>query len=179
MVIGKNGLGWGIGLHPMTEEGPVKHEGDGRSPAGVFTLGTVFGYAAPNAADWVHMPYLQSTDDLECVDDPASSHYNTLVTKSGVPSVDWTSSEMMKRSDTLYRWGMFVNHNADPPQPGGGSCIFLHLWSGPSSSTVGCTAGEESQMKEVFGWLDPGAHPLLVELPAAVYEAHRGDWSLP
>ena len=42
--IGRHGSAWGSGLHPATDvdAGPVKREGDGRSPAGVFALGTAF-----------------------------------------------------------------------------------------------------------------------------------------
>ncbi len=180
VVVGKSGLGWGRGIVPVPRDGgPIKKEGDGRSPAGIFALSSVFGYAPPDQATWVQLPYVQATDDLECVDDPASIHYNQLVKKSGVASVDWNSSEIMKRGDTLYRWGVFVDHNTAPTAPGAGSCIFLHLWSGPTSSTVGCTAGEETKMKEVFGWLDPKKHPLLVQLPRATYDAQRTAWALP
>jgi D-alanyl-D-alanine dipeptidase len=180
VVLGKNGLGWGIGLHPPGASGdPTKHEGDGRSPAGIFTLGTAFGYAPPDAATWLKMPYLEATDDLECVDDPASSHYNQLLYRSTIANVDWQSSELMKRPDLLYRWGLFVEHNSHPPQAGAGSCIFLHTWSSASSSTSGCTAGDETEMKEIYAWLDPQKHPVLVQLPQAIYDAHRGDWVLP
>ena len=46
VVIGRNGLAWGIGLHEDTNISnfPIKEEGDGKSPAGVFNLISVFGY---------------------------------------------------------------------------------------------------------------------------------------
>lgn len=180
VVLGENGLAWGRGLHAEPEAGdPIKHEGDGRSPAGVFALGTAFGYAAPSEAGWISMPYVQATDDLECVDDPDSPHYNQLVYRSAAAAVDWTSSEQMKRSSPAYRWGLFVEHNTRPVVGGRGSCIFLHVWGGPSKATVGCTAGEENQMKEVLRWLDPSKQPVLVQLPQAVYDAHKSDWALP
>jgi D-alanyl-D-alanine dipeptidase len=182
VVLGKTGLGWGLGLHPApapTGEGPIKKEGDGRSPAGVFTLGSAFGYAAPADATWLRLPYMQATTDLECVDDPGSAHYNTLVHRSSVASPDWNSSETMLRPDTLYRWGLFVNHNAPSPQPGAGSCIFFHIWSGPSSSTIGCTADDETRLKAVLAWLDPARNPVIVQLPRAVYSSHQIDWALP
>ncbi|HKR77561.1 MAG TPA: hypothetical protein VJR95_12950, partial [Rhodanobacter sp.] len=46
VVIGQSGAAWGIGLNPAQHDGPQKREGDGRSPAGVFRIGTAFGYAA-------------------------------------------------------------------------------------------------------------------------------------
>ena len=43
VTIGRGGCGWGMGLHPATDEEPRKREGDGRSPAGVFAIGMAFG----------------------------------------------------------------------------------------------------------------------------------------
>jgi hypothetical protein len=46
IVVGKNGFGWGIGVIPADDDNvrlasdPVKREGDGKAPAGVFALGT-------------------------------------------------------------------------------------------------------------------------------------------
>src|SRR5262249_11363426 len=46
VVVGRNGMAWGKGLHgDAIGDGPVKKEGDGRSPAGIFSLGSAFGYA--------------------------------------------------------------------------------------------------------------------------------------
>src|SRR5262245_11255951 len=48
VVVGRNGMAWGKGLHGGARgEGPVKQEGDGRSPAGAFSLSSAFGYAPP------------------------------------------------------------------------------------------------------------------------------------
>ncbi len=44
IVVGKNGTAWDPGLVPPIA-GPTKVEGDGRSPAGAFALGTAFGFA--------------------------------------------------------------------------------------------------------------------------------------
>ena len=44
VTIGRAGSAWGLGLHPA-QRGPQKREGDGRAPAGVFRIGTAFGYA--------------------------------------------------------------------------------------------------------------------------------------
>ncbi len=44
--IGKNGSAWGMGLHPPQNTGPQKIEGDGKAPAGIFSIGTGFGYAS-------------------------------------------------------------------------------------------------------------------------------------
>ncbi|HEX3093581.1 MAG TPA: hypothetical protein VHW72_13205 [Candidatus Angelobacter sp.] len=48
VMVGKSGLGWGTGLltPPRESSDPVKKEGDGKAPAGVFRLSKAFGYAA-------------------------------------------------------------------------------------------------------------------------------------
>jgi D-alanyl-D-alanine dipeptidase len=179
VVLGKSGLGWGRGLTAPVANGPTKQEGDGRSPAGVFTLGTAFGYAPPDQATFLQVGYVQATADLECVDDIGSSHYNQLVHRSEVSNVDWSSSEKMSLAGDAYRWGLFVNHNVSPVVPGDGSCIFLHVWNGAGSSTVGCTASAQNELTTLLGWLDPAKQPLLVQLPQAEYDARRSEWSLP
>ena len=178
--VGRSGLGWGTGLHAShPAEGPVKREGDGRAPAGVFRLSSAFGYAAPAEATWIHLPYFQSDASIECVDDLRSRFYNQRVDRDTIPQPDWSSHEEMRRADELYRWGVWVDHNSTPPVPGGGSCIFLHIWGGPGVATSGCTAMAEGDLRAVLAWLDPRADPVLVQLPRAVYVALRGTWNLP
>lgn len=143
------------GLAPIE----TKREGDGKSPAGIFTLGTAFGFAA--TAD-TRLPYRQLKSTTECVDDVSSRHYNTIVERDEVASVDWTSSEKMRTIDQ-YRLGIVVNHNT-PPVAGNGSCIFLHLWGGPSSTTAGCTAMSDGDFEALLRWLDPSANPRLVQV---------------
>lgn len=183
VVAGRSGLAWGLGLNLGDEavarhsDDPVKKEGDGRSPAGVFALGTAFGYAAQPLAGW-KMPYLALTPSVECVDDPASKFYNRVVDRGSV-APDWNSSEHMRDAGEYYRWGLVIEHNGDPAKPGGGSCIFMHVWDGSGRGTSGCTAMDQRELEAVLAWLDPAKHPLLVELPAAEYEALREKWQLP
>ncbi|MGZ8830661.1 MAG: L,D-transpeptidase family protein [Thermoanaerobaculia bacterium] len=136
-----------------------KREGDGRSPGGAYSLGTAFGFAG--SADF-RVSYRQLRSTTECVDDSASHYYNQIVDRDEVPAVDWSSSEKMRAVDQ-YRWGIVVNYNT-PPAPQRGSCIFLHIWSGPSSTTAGCTAMRQEDLETVLRWLDPAANPRLVQL---------------
>ena len=179
-VIGARGSAWGRGLHghgaPAGRGGPLKREGDGRSPAGAFAIGAAFGYASappPGARE----PYSQVDDGWVCVDDPRSARYNRVFDAGGV-AVDWSSFESMRRSDELYRWVVIVDHNADAAA-GAGSCIFLHIWSGPTAGTSGCTAMARPDMEGLLAWLDPAAHPVFVLLPAAERAALRSAWGLP
>ena len=178
-AVGRNGLGWGVGLIDVgAPAGPSKKEGDGKAPAGVFALGTAFGFAPRAEVSWLRPPYTPLTDAVECVDDPASSNYNLIVDRGRVKAVDWNSSERM-RSIEGYRWGLVVRHNAAPPVAGRGSCIFLHVWAGPGRGTAGCTALEETSLTELLRWLDPKKRPLLVQLPESEYARLRNAWRLP
>jgi D-alanyl-D-alanine dipeptidase len=169
VVVGRTGLAWGDGLPlPPHHDGPVKKEGDGKAPAGLFALTSLFGYEAQNLS--AHMPYITATPTVECVDDATSPHYNTMVDTLAVPKT-WTSSENMLRRDDLYREGVVVAHNSNPPVSGHGSCIFLHLWSGPDSTTAGCTAMSGENLARVIRWLDADRHPLLLQLTQAEFDA--------
>lgn len=182
IVVGKTGLAWGIGVVSTDElraggaDDPIKREGDGKAPAGIFHLSEAFGYASQEKPGW-KMPYISLTPTVECVDDSKSTFYNRVVDRGSV-SPDWNSSEHMLRSDELYRWGVVVDHNADPPQAGSGSCIFLHIWRGPGQGTVGCTAMPRENLETLLGWLDPARKPLLVQMPKAQYERWEGMWKV-
>lgn len=178
-AVGRTGLAWGEGLHPEPGEGPRKREGDGKAPAGVYALSSAFGYATVAEAAWVRMPYVQSDESVECVDDGRSRYYNRRVDRDTIAQPDWTSHEEMRRPDHLYRWGVWVDHNSNPPRPMGGSCIFLHVWAGPGAATSGCTAMREEDLLQVLRWLDPRARPVLVQLPRAQHASRRAAWGLP
>jgi len=178
-VVGRNGLGWGRGLHPEPfPGGPQKKEGDGKAPAGVFSLSASFGYAAAEDAQWIRLPYRQATSALKCIDDPGSSHYNRLV---DLPSVkaDWKSHEDMRRDDDQYRLGIVVGHNTHKPVPGGGSCIFIHIWQDGETGTSGCTAVSAEDMERLLLWLEPAAKPVLFQLTDTEYGQLRHTWNLP
>jgi L,D-peptidoglycan transpeptidase YkuD (ErfK/YbiS/YcfS/YnhG family) len=178
LVVGRTGIAWGVGFDDASADGPHKREGDGKAPAGIFALDTAFGFAPRDSVRNVQLPYVQLLPTTDCVDDTASVHYNTVIDKSTVPRVDWTSAEHM-REVPQYKIGVIVGYNASPPLKGRGSCIFLHIWTGPDSHTAGCTAFDEAKLREVMLWLDPKKRPLLVQLTAAEYGKLRGKWRLP
>src|SRR5687768_1525799 len=177
IVVGRAGVAWDDSqVRPAAGE-PSKREGDGRSPAGAFALDTAFGFDIRQIVPWVRLPYVQLRTTTECVDDPRSAHYNTIVDRARVSRVDWASSERMREIEQ-YAFGVHVAYNA-PPRPSRGSCIFLHIWSGPSSVTAGCTAMTEDALRELMGWIDPTRRPMLVQLPAVALERVRERWGLP
>jgi D-alanyl-D-alanine dipeptidase len=177
IVVGETGLAWGAGLVANQRLGaktgdPVKREGDGKSPAGVFSLGTAFGYE-PQLLAGSRMSYVPLTPSVECVDDAHSQHYNRIVDRQKISAPDWNSSEHMRRDDELYHWGVYVDHNTSPTRPAGGSCIFLHIWRGPGQGTVGCTAMPKGDIEQLIVWFDPAKTPLLVQMPRDQYDHAR------
>lgn len=179
VVVGRTGLAWGRGLHQVMPDGePVKHEGDGRAPAGVFRLSSIFGYEeAPN--NKLSMPYIAAGTATECIDDPESRHYNQIIDTRKTPGRDWKSSEQMRRKDELYRWGVVVDHNPLTSVKFLGSCVFLHIWRSATSPTVGCTALAPASMKQLAYWLNESHEPVLVQLPQPVLNRVGGAWKLP
>jgi len=157
--LGRNGLGWGIGLHTIPKDAKyIKKEGDGKSPAGIFTLKQAFGYF-PFVVDYPYEVY-KSTD--HCVDDVNSKLYNKIVDSTKV-AVDYKSKEHMRFAKNYYKYGIVVNHNhidEAGAKKGTGSCIFIHIKSVP---TAGCTVMREDEMKEIIRWLDVKKEPLLVQ----------------
>lgn len=178
IVVGQTGLAWDDALGLAAAGEPLKREGDGKSPAGAFSLDTAFGFSSGQILPWVRLPYLQLRPTTECVDDVRSTHYNTIVDRGLVPRVDWTSAERMRQIDQ-YAFGVHVAYNASPPRAGRGSCIFLHIWAGPSSVTAGCTAMEASALESLLRWLAPERRPMLVQLPEFAARRLRRSWGLP
>jgi zinc D-Ala-D-Ala dipeptidase len=179
VVVGKSGMGWDRRIstgHEQEFQGPIKREGDGRSPAGVFALGQFFGYASSLPGSIRYLPLSAQT---ECVDDPASKHYGQVLERNSVATVDWHSSEQMRRNDELYRWGVIVDYDVSSVIPGAGSCIFLHIWRGSDQGTAGCTAMAPDRIVTLIRWLDDGQPSALVQLPQAEYDRLRGRWKLP
>jgi L,D-peptidoglycan transpeptidase YkuD (ErfK/YbiS/YcfS/YnhG family) len=174
--LGRTGLAWGRGLHPEGLDGPLKKEGDGKSPAGVFELREATGY--PALLPETHLRYRQATETLKCVDDPASGSYNQLVDATRVAK-DWTSAEDMRRDDILYRLVVWVGHNDRPVAKGAGSCIFLHLRDRADAVTAGCTALDAEPMDRLMRFLDPALRPVLVQLPSGAFHALGKEWGLP
>ncbi|RLA66423.1 MAG: hypothetical protein DRQ78_04255 [Epsilonproteobacteria bacterium] len=157
--LGRNGLGWGIGLHSIPKGAKyIKKEGDGKAPAGIFSLKQAFGYD-PFKVNYPYEVY-KSTD--HCVDDVNSKLYNKIV-KSQKITQDYKSFEHMKFEKDYYKYGIVVNHNyidEKGAKKGAGSCIFMHIKKIP---TAGCTVMSENEIKEIIKWLKVKNKPLLVQ----------------
>lgn len=133
-----------------------KREGDGRTPTGIFALGTVFGYE-PSLP--TRMPYRQATVDDLWIDDIEAADYNRWVRRGTTQAA---SFERLKRDDDLYKYGIVVEYNTSPVIKGQGSAIFFHLWRAQGVSTAGCIALSADDLMRIIKWLDPAAKPLVV-----------------
>lgn len=177
VVIGKTGMGWGINL---VEEHPgqvKKSEGDSRTPIGVFTLGTAFGYAKQPTQGML-LQYMSLTDHTYCVDDKHSKYYNQIVKRTDSFNTDWHSAEPMRQVPG-YRFGISVLYNQKPSVPSAGSCIFMHIWRGPDVATTGCVAMAEPNLTMLLTWLNPVKKPVLTTFPQTVYQQLPKTWHLP
>lgn len=176
--LGSNGMGWGRGLTSLEWKGPLKKEGDHRTPAGIFPIGTAYGphEKAPEGVRW---PYQSIDEKWFCVDDPKSSSYNQVLLLPAGKKPNWTSAEKMRRSDPLYDWVINVEQNFPDVKTGCGSCIFFHVWRKPGSPTEGCVAMPEADIRRLLMWLNPGDKPLAIFLPREAYEVLKAPWGLP
>lgn len=137
-----------------------KHEGDGRTPVGVYTFGTFFGNK-PNPG--VKFPYKQTTDNDYWVDDSESKYYNTWQT--GPADGKWSSAENLGLTGHVYDYAAVINYNTEERVPGKGSAIFMHIWSGQGRGTGGCVAMAEENLLTVLKWLDPAKKPVIIQGP--------------
>lgn len=153
VILGRSGLGWDQGRQPL------KREGDGRSPAGIFDITATFGEdPKSNSA----MPYWFVDDTLICIDDVNDTQYNAMgrLDSRNPPK----SYELMRRTDKVYRNGAVIDYNRARVS-GRGSCIFFHLNHSDGRPTAGCTSMEEEPLGELIRWLDPTKKPKVLQIP--------------
>ena len=142
VVVGKSGLAWGNGFSHLAGPGErEKVEGDFRTPAGVFPIGSTFGFEPSSFPGHIQLKAGESI----CVDDPASPHYNRIVKRQ--QAGNRVRGEDM-RGSALYRKGVFVNYDTDRGRRSG-SCIFLHVWRSSLKGTSGCVAMPEMAVERI------------------------------
>lgn len=146
-VLGKNGTS----LH--------RHEGDMKSPAGIFRMGRAFG-SQPKPAG-VSLPYTRTTPYDYWVDDASSPDYNRWETYYGDADKRWKSYERLRIP--AYEYAAVIQYNMDPIRKGAGSAIFFHIWPGPDGHTSGCTAISKKNVLKVLRWLDPTRQPVIIQ----------------
>lgn len=179
VLFGRNGLAWGRGIRGDEEPGLRKRERDGRAPAGVFHLGTIYTYDAALPAGSQYPFHIVNEADA-WVDDPASPDYNrhiAIADPAHPPA--WFDQMKMRHGDFAYRWLVEIRHNSDPPQSGAGSAIFFHLRRGQTRPTSGCTSMAEPDLVNLIRWLRADRRPAYALLPREEYGRKWRAWGLP
>lgn len=178
--LGRNGLGVGRGLVDFSD-GPVKKQGDGRTPAGLFRLPEAFGYAdeAAARAAGVRLPYAALTDRSACVTAPDSPLFGRIAGPEAREAGGAVRQERMVRDDRANVWGVLVGHNREQPDPGAGACVFVNVRPASGPPTGGSVGCPEDVAAGLAAWLDPAGAPVLAVLPEAVYRRERQAWGLP
>lgn len=148
-VLGRSGLAWGASFRNVGLDGePLKTEGDMRTPAGIYPIGSPFGFDSSSRRD-----YLQLKSETLCIDDPSSSAYNMITTRTVVGSR--AHAENMRRI-SLYRRGLVINYPTDALAKAG-SCIFIHVWRAANRGTAGCVALPERRVAALQDFAEGGA----------------------
>lgn len=112
-----------------------KIEGDGATPTGCFALRRVL--FRPDRVDKPEtaLPVAAISPSDGWCDAPEDPNYNRPVTHPYS-----ASAESLWRCDELYDVVVILGHNDDPPVPGAGSAIFLHVARPNYAPTEGCVA---------------------------------------
>lgn len=135
----------------MIEAGD-KREGDGFSPLGSWPLRQVFFRPDKGPPPRTTLPTRPISPPDGWCDDPADPAYNRLIQKPYA-----ASHEDLWREDGVYDLIVELGHNDDPPVPGLGSAIFLHLARPGFTPTEGCVALERAALEDVLREAEPGA----------------------
>lgn len=133
-----------------------RREGDGTTPAGVFTIGSVMYGNAGNPG--VRYRYRR----LVCGDwwneDPRSPTYNSFQhVRCGTQPPFRTTTPGLWQERRAYRHFAVVEFNMRPVVPGRGSGIFLHAKTG--NSTNGCVSLPAEKLVTALRWLRPADRP--------------------
>lgn len=129
-----------------------KREGDNKSPLGRWIMREVryrpdVYPQGPKTA----LPIRATRPDDGWCDAPGDPNYNRPVT---LPYL--ASAERMWRDDAVYDLVVILGHNDDPPVPGLGSAIFMHLARDGYPGTEGCVALAREDLEAVLAAARPG-----------------------
>lgn len=183
--LGRNGLVWGRGMHANVRGGTLKREGDGRSPAGIFSIGGLWVTNPTPVRHSADMPEVKvGPCDLWVSDLSMPKLYNRHVRLNHPATTAWEKKEQMRQNDYAHSIKLLIGHNTPDvkgcPVPGGGSSIFFHIWrDNGSAPTAGCTAMAETNLRALIARLAPRRHPVYILLPRSEYVGLRSLWRLP
>lgn len=183
--LGRNGSVWGLGMHSNPTGAVTKKEGDGRSPAGIFSLGGLWVNNPVPVQHHSDIPYVQvGPNDLWVSDFRMPHLYNRHLRLDHPASTPWELHEQMRQNDYPHSIKLLVHHNTPEsvgkPIVGAGSSIFFHIWRRDGEApTAGCTSMNEEHLRAFIARLNPTRKPVYVLLPRSEYTRRRKEWNLP
>jgi L,D-peptidoglycan transpeptidase YkuD (ErfK/YbiS/YcfS/YnhG family) len=127
-----------------------KREGDGATPAGRFPLRRLFYRPDRLARPATRLPISPLQPEDGWCDDPEDSAYNRLIR---LPYA--ARHETLWREDGLYDLLIVPGHNDDPPVPGLGSAIFIHVARPDGGPTEGCVSLALADLLDLASRLGP------------------------
>ena len=122
-----------------------KKEGDHASPAGCYPLRSIWYRADKGERPICSLPVTEIRREDGWCDDPDHPDYNRKIT---LPFE--ASHETLWREDDLYDIVVVIGHNDEPPVPGKGSCIFMHVAQPDYDGTEGCVALKKEDLLELL-----------------------------
>lgn len=128
----------------------AKREGDGKTPAGVFSLSLVFVRRDRKSRPVSGLPQRSVRPADGWCDDPTSALYNRLVR---LPC--GAGHERLWRQDRLYDMVIVVDHNTGCVRKGRGSAIFLHVQEPSGTPTAGCVAMDPAALRKLLTRIGP------------------------
>jgi hypothetical protein len=164
--VGVNGLGWAPTFkHLARDKEPLKHERDGRAPAGIFRFGKSFG--SEPVANKDHLRLQRGVHF--CVEDVRSPYYGHIVAKSKLGQK--VSGEEMAAID-IYRRGLVIDY---PRRrfARAGSCIFLHVWESPDKGSSGRVGLPEERVAYFQTWAK-NRHTVIAIMPEPAVDRFNG-----
>lgn len=139
-----------IGANGMT---PQSHDGEMKTPMGVFTLDFAFG-TKPNPGGGLQ--YVQVTPDYWWDGDLNSPTYNTMQVckKADCPFDTNPASGTENLYIPQYAHAIVMGVNK-ARVPGNGGAFFVHTSDG--GPTAGCVSLDDDTLVKIMRWLQPGA----------------------
>ena len=165
--------GWVEALGPISahtgysgwETPSNRHEGDGSTPVGLFSIGSTIYGVNPNPGGMA-LTYHQLIPGDYWDENPASPTYNTFQESTNTDCANnpfGGDTECLWQETVAYQYFAVIEFNPAPTSNPIGSGVFLHVST--ESATAGCVSLNESDLLSVLRWLNPSAHPMIAEAP--------------
>ena len=144
-----------IGKNGITDD---KKEGDWATPIGCFSIREIFYRSDKLEKPNTVFPVRELNEDDGWCDGLEDKKYNQFVK---LPYK--ANHEKLWRDDDLYNIIVVLGYNDDPPVPGKGSAIFMHVARPSYSPTAGCIALNATDLLEIISSVNKETKVCVVE----------------